>query len=52
MCPSTPAAHALRCVQVWGESNITSLNRTANVIVGPQFINTTIRNGSTDGVRK
>lgn len=36
--------------QVWGESNVTSVNSTANLIVGPQYINVTIRNGSTDAV--
>lgn len=43
----------LRCLccchpQVWGENNITVVNSTANLIVGPQIIDVTIRNGSTD----
>jgi hypothetical protein len=34
--------------QVWGESNITQLNSTGNLIVGPQNITVTIRDGNTD----
>lgn len=35
---------------MWGETNITQLNATGNLIVGPQYIDVTIRNASTDAV--
>lgn len=37
-------------LQIWGEKNISQLNSTSNVIVGPQYIDVTIRDGRTEAV--
>lgn len=42
----------LVCLQVWGENNISVVNATSNLIIGPQYITVTIRNASNDAPSK
>jgi hypothetical protein len=46
------SCHVPACDQVWGESNITVLNATTNIVLGPQKFNVAIRNGSDDRIRE
>lgn len=38
--------------QLWGEDNITQVNATANRVVGPQYIDVTIQDGSSNAIRE